>query len=92
MSIGNSLRTIETPMGSIVCEMDNDPNYPSFQIVLFTPGKEEALLAVVEYDRSENRINLRSYFDPCSDEPSAMEAWTPETLKKYLSYIKGGSQ
>ena len=91
MSIGNMLRTIHTPMGNLICTMDNDPDYPCFRVVLRTPTNEEILLSVVEHDKEQNRINLHSYMDLSCEEPDYSKDIWPEDVERYMADAGGES-
>lgn len=92
MSIGNALRTIHTPMGDLVCKMDNDPDYPCFCVVFRTPSNEEILLSIVEHDKEQNRINLHSYMDLSCEEPDYSKDIWPEDVETYLKDMEGDTK
>lgn len=87
MSIGNSLRTINTPMGDIVCEMSNDLNYPALYIYLRIPNDQDILLAAVEYETEDKTIGICSWFDMSQDDPTYHDRITEEDIQTYLREV-----
>lgn len=87
MSIGNSLRTINTPMGDIVCEMCNDLNYPALYIYLRIPNNQDILLAAVEYETEDKTIGICSWFDMDHDDPIYHDRINEEDVRRYLSGV-----
>lgn len=82
--IGNTLRSIETPMGKIVCELFDDPNYPALYTFLITPDGEEILLSAVEYEKENETIGICSYFDMSQDDPTYHDRINVEDIQQYL--------
>lgn len=68
-----TLETISTPLGELVCERWDDPEYPGFIISLRPNSGDEILLAVAEFAKEEGKIKLRTYGDPTDDEPDYMQ-------------------
>lgn len=85
--IGNTLRSIETPMGRIVCELFDDPNYPALYIELEMPAGMKVLLAVVEYNVEDKNIGICTYFDMSQDEPTYHDRITEEDIQTYLREV-----
>ena len=67
-----TLETISTPLGELVCELCEEPEYPGFDILLRPNSGGEILLAVAEFARSEGKIKLCTYGDPIYDMPDYM--------------------
>lgn len=84
MSIGNTLRTITTPMGRIVCELNDDPDYPALYINLHTPEGEVILLSVVEYSTEDKTIGICSYFDLSQDDPVYHDRINAEDIGQFI--------
>lgn len=85
--IGNTLRSIETPMGRIVCELFDDTNYPALYIELEMPAGMKVLLAVVEYNVEDKNIGICTYFDMSQDEPTYHDRITEEDIQTYLREV-----
>ena len=82
--IGNTLRTIETPMGKIVCELFDDPNYPALCIYLETPDGHSVLLSMVEYEVENQTIGICSYFDMSQDDPTYHDRINAEDIGQFI--------
>ena len=83
MSMIETIGSIPTPFGDLVCEQWDCPDSPCFDLVLKRPGGTEILLAVVEYVYEDNVINIRSYSDLTEDEPTHNDTITPEDIETY---------
>ena len=82
--IGDTLRSIETPMGRIVCRLYDDPCYPALYTFLITPDGEEILLSAVEYEKENETIGICSYFDMSQDDPVYHDRINAEDIRQYL--------
>ena len=91
MSMIETIGSIPTPLGHLVCEqwgMDAS-EYPCFDIALQLPDGTDILLAVVELDNSPEAlaeggvINIRTYGDLSADEPDYMAVIGMKAIQKY---------
>lgn len=71
--MAETIETISTPLGELVCERWDDTEYPGFNIFLRPNSGGELLLAVAEFAKAEGKIKLRTYGDPTDDEPDYMQ-------------------
>lgn len=84
---GNTLRSIETPMGRIVCELHDDSDYPALCVYLHTPDGHSVLLAMVEYEVEDQTIGICSYFDMLQDDPVYHDRINAEDVENYLREV-----
>ena len=71
--MAETLESIQTPLGELVCERWGEPEYPGFNILLKPHSGGEILLAVAEFAKPDGKIKLRTYGDPTDDEPDYMK-------------------
>ena len=91
MSMIETIGTIPTPFGNLVCEQwgTEVSEYPCFDIALKREDGTEVLLAVVELDNSKEAmeyggmINIRTYGDLSADEPDHVAVVDKTDLERY---------
>lgn len=66
------IESIRTPLGELVCERWDEPEYPGFNILLRPKSGGEILLATAEFAKEAGKIKLRTYGDPRYDMPDYM--------------------
>lgn len=96
MSMIETIGTIPTPLGELVCEQwgTEATDYPCFDIVLKREDGTEILLAVVELDNSEEAmeyggmINIRTYGDLSAEEPDHVAVVDKTDLDRYTKEME----
>ena len=83
MSMIETIGSITTPFGNLVCEQWDCPDCPCFDLVLKRNDGMEILLAVVEHDTEDNCINVRTYTDLEDEEPTHNDTITAEDIERY---------